>query len=464
MPQSRRSRTLTRAAYARTTGNLLVNDPDGFPSAYPPVWWMGLDSGGGSYPIGPNGPWTHGQAAALPAVTRATSLIVDPIAQSPLKVQELGFGGKPLGTPRWLTDPMLLRPDARFPADLYPAVVKLGRSQFFGDWIRSALWWGVGAFLCVEDETGQPLAGSLRLVAPQMVSTTRAADGTLRWVLGNITELDDMAVFSRDGYLTLGAVTYRIVVLRNPASPVDVEGHSMGVFEMSPGAFQMATQIETYSSGQFRSGVPNGYLKVETPGLQQPQADELKASWMRSHGGDRRSIAVLNATTQFVPINLSPVDVALEQVKRLNIADVAFAFGIDPMMLGASMNNSATYSNVRDYFRQHRDLGIGIWVAAVQDVLTALLPGTQGVKVDLDEFTRAEPAERYAAYQVALNAGVLTVDEVRAMEGLPPLPEQPKPEPPPQLQAPDPSVPDPSAPQAELEPAARAQRIQPWRR
>ena len=330
-----------------------------------------------------------------------------------------------------MTDPMLLRPDARFSEEVYPDVAQLARGTFWSDWIRSAIWWGAGAFICQEDEMGQPLAGSLRLVSPHLLSTERDDQGVLRWVLGDSGAYEDRAVFSRDGYLRLGPVTYRIVVLRNPHSPVDAEGHSMGVFEMSPGAFRLSEQIEGYTSGTFRSGIPAGYLKVQTPGLSQESASELKSAWMRNHGGDRRSIAVLNATTEFVPLNLSPVDAALDQVKRLSIADVAFAFGLDPMTLGAGLNNSATYTNLRDAWANHRDFGLAPWIAAVEDTLTALLPGTQGVKVDLDRFANPPAQERFTAYQTAINAGVLTANECRELEGLPPLPE---PVVPPQLQ------------------------------
>jgi phage portal protein BeeE len=443
---------------------MLVDGPDSWASSYdgpginpsdqpPHIWWMGLDSGGGAYPIGPNGPWSHGQAAGLPAVLRATALIVDPIAQSPLKVAELGFGGKPLGTPRWLTDPMLLRPDSRFPADVWPYAAKLPRSEFWASFLRSALWWGVGAFLCQEDNTGQPLAGSMRLVNPHLLSTERDAGGALVWAL-DAPSGSPRAVFSRDGYLRLGPVRYRIVTLRNPHAETDVDGHTPGVFEACPSAFRLAGQIQSYTSGQFRSGVPNGYLSVLTPGLQEEEANDLRAKWLRHHGGDRRSIAVLSSTVSFTPINLAPIDALLGEVQKLNIADVAYAFSISPEVLGVSLTGSATYANIRDYFRQHSMLGIGLWVAAFQDVLSALLPGTQGVKVDFDAFTRAEPRERYEAYAAAIAAGILTVDEVRELEGLPPLPE-PEPEPvPPELEE--------FVIEEEPQPERRL-RLQPWR-
>lgn len=419
--QPRRSRILERAAYARTTNNFLVNDPDGFPSDFPPaMWWMGLDSGGGAYPIGPNGPWTRGYAAAQPVVTRATSMICGPLTTAPFRVLEQSFGGRPLAAPRWLTDPTLARPDTRFGPQITPAVWRLARPIFWAQWIRSAIWWGLGAFVCEDDQAGAPLAGTLRAIHPGLLASQRDADGVLVWSIGSTADAGGTVEFDRDGFALVGGRVYRIVVLRNPLSPVDSEGMSMGVFAMSPSAFALSATIDTYQAGQFRAGVPNGYLKTSVPGMTSAAATDLKAKWMAAHGGDRRSIAILNSTTEFVPINLSPVDAALDASKRLNIADVAFAFGLDPGTLGAGLNNSATYTNIRDAWENHRDFGLGPWIAAVQDTLSVLLPGSQTVVVNLDGFANPAAGERYSSYAVALDAGILTLDEVRALEGLPP--------------------------------------------
>lgn len=428
---------------------MLVNDPPGFPSAYPPIawlggggygasdWWFGIDSGGGAVPIGPNGPYVNG-AEGQAVVTRATSLIVGPLCAAPYRVVSDGTIGEPQPTPSWLRDPMLLRPDDRMGAAVYPSVLRLSRSSFWGGFVRSSLWYGLGAFIDepgapdVGGRPGPPKAGSCKLVDPRFVTTVRDDDGALHWSID--AGEGDPATFDRDGFLMLGSVTYRLTVLRNPLSPIDTEGMSFGVFAMSPDAFALGSQIHSYMSGTFRSGVPAGYLKTETPGFTQTQADELKAQWMLAHGGDRRSIAVLNATTSFVPLTFSPVDAAIGESKRLSIADVAFAFGEDPVTLNVSLANSATYNNVRDAWVNHRDYALSPWVTALQDTLSALLPGTNGVLVSLDSFAQPSLHDRVETGKTAVDAGLITVDEWRASEGLPPLPE-PVPEPvPPQLQ------------------------------
>lgn len=459
--RARRQQVLTRAQYTRSTGDILVNNPDGWMSdgQHGPVWWLGLDSGGLASPIGPNGPWGFGASAAgLPVVTRATSLITSPLTAAPFRQIDLG-DGSPQTRVRFLTDPMLLRPDARFVDNVYPAVTKLPRSEFWASWIRSACWWGVGGFICQEDQNGLPMAGTLRLVDPALLSTVRDEGGVLVWELSAGTgDPQDDAQFDRDGYLQLGRTVYRLVTLRNPHSPVDSEGRSMGVFEMNPQAFGISRQVGDYTSGTFRSGVPAGYLKVDGAvgsELTRDQADELRVTWMDHHGGDRRSIAVLNAYTEFVPLNLSPVDAALGEVKRLSIADVAYAFALSPDNLSVSLSGSATYSNVRDHFQDLKDFGLAAWIAAVEDVLSALLAGSSGVKVNLDGFANPPAADRFAAYKVAVDMGLLTIEECRQLEGLGPLPEDaPTPQP----------GPVPVDEPAPAPASAAQQRAQAWRR
>ena len=99
-------------------------------------------------------------------------------------------------------------------------------------------------------------------------------------------------------------------------------------------------------AGAFTAGVPAGYLKTSTPNITQDQADALKARWMSQHGG-RRSIAVLNATTEFHPLTWSPVDTEAADFSRLTLSQIALMFGLPAGMLGGPTGDSLTYSTTR---------------------------------------------------------------------------------------------------------------------
>ena len=55
------------------------------------------------------------------------------------------------------------------------------------------------------------------------------------------------------------------------------------------------------------------------------------------------------------------------------------------------------------------------------DALSRLVPARQYVAMDWDSARRSDTASRWGAYGTALAAGFITIDEIRAREGLPPL-------------------------------------------
>jgi HK97 family phage portal protein len=370
------------------------------------LFWIGSAEEDGVSPIGPHGPFPS-TGAALPVVTRAVSLIADPLTFGKLRTRK-SSPDNPAGTLAaewltWLVDPQLLRPDARIGPSPIPAPQKMARSVFWRHFLAQAIGWGRSFLYFLEAADGQPIAGTLRIISAPMVELNE--DG--RWQIGEY-EFDD------DGRRNGG----RLVRLDNPH-------HPEGVFLAHPETFKIAGKIDRYTSSTFNSGVPAGVLKVQSANLTKAQADALKAVWMEAHGGDRRSIAVLNATTDFTALSLSPVDAAVAEVKRLAIADVAFAFGMAPETLGVTLGNSAVYSNVQQWFDGHRDFALSPWIGAFEGCLSQLLPAGTDAEVNLDSYTQPEQAERFASYDIAIKSGVLTVDEARALEGLSPTPIAP---------------------------------------
>jgi HK97 family phage portal protein len=398
-----------RALWTRTDGDLRVNDPS-------QAVWLGSDTWPGV--LTHHNPYTA-TGKIIPAVTRLTALITDPLSAVPWRMVESTVNGAVLPAPRWVADPQLLRQDGRFSGSVLPAVQRQPRSTFWAEWIRSAVWAGTGILAFIEDESGAPMAGSLRCLHPDLVQPVRDTGGSLVWEVGTAEE---RVRTDRDGYLTLGGFTWRLVALRDPHAPVDVDGRAVSLFERHADVFGLTTSIDSYAAGVYRSGVPSGVLQVQTPGLTQETATALKQSWMAAHGGDRRSVAILNASTSFQPLSFSPVDAALIEAKRSSLADLAMAFSLDPAgALGISLGNSATYANVQQHFARLKT-DLLPWIEAVEETLSSLLPQGRGIRLDFSELTRPDPAAHYAALKVAVDAGLLTLDEARNALGLPALP------------------------------------------
>ncbi len=375
-----------RSLWVRTDGDLTVNDPN-------QLVWLGSDTLPGLLA----GPLT--EAHRLPAVVRATSLIVSPLTAAPFKLIEDATGAQ-LPTPRWVADPHLLRPDGRTGIQGLPHARRLTRSGFWREIVRSAIWYGVGAFIFAVDGQGAPQAGTLRQIHPGSLSVS--PDG--RWVLGASTA--GQIEFDHEGRLRLGPVEYRIAVMRNPLSPADNEGGlPLGVFGLTPAAFKSAAAVERYITGTFSSGVPSGYLKSTTPGLDQSKADHLKERWMAAHGGVERSVAVLPHTVDYTPISYKPVDAEATQIFRLSVGQVAMAFGLPPEVMGVSLANSMTYQNIGDAWTRLKAFGLRTWIDELDEVVSSLVPFGQSIHVDLTEFENVTTPDREPAEQQTPDTG-----------------------------------------------------------
>lgn len=422
MPPPRRRNT--REKYSRTNqphGDLLVQDnPD--LNDEPAIWYIGTDDFRQLF--------SPSQAGTLSAVTRATSLIVNTLAASKWRTLKAGSEQFPrsslteMPSPRWLSDPMLARPDDRFPASPAAAAKTLSRPAFWGEWIRSALLRGQG-YLLFEDSDfdGRPVAGSMKIINPDYVTPLwNSAEGYVHRRIGSY-QSGEYVETDRDGYITLDNTRFRLIELRNPLSPVDDLGMAQGVLEMHARELGLAAQATEYAAGMFQSGVPAGYLKVNKPIVSEAQASALQTKWMNRHGSARRKIAVLNSWTDFHAVQLSAQDQQLIQSRQFSLNDIANAFGVPGYFLGASEGGSLTYATVESRSLDFRAYTLLSWCSAVEEVLSSLMPTGQYVEIDLRTLLRADLKTRYESYHMALEDKWLTVDEVRQLEGLGPMNE-----------------------------------------
>lgn len=372
--------------------DVLLNDPDGWEVDQPWLWWLGpagSDGSGGPYgnPLQP----MEGDPRALsslPGVTRCTSIICDTIAGLPWHVIRGDY--EQLPTPDWISDPQATRIDGRvIGSDVLD--VRLSAVEFWAQWIVAALWLGDGyVYAPVRDASGAPKPPLWQL-HPSLVTI----DAGAYWV-------GDVPLPSES-------------ILHLRGMPPYFNGHGRGVIDVHGLDLGLAATVRSYASGVFASGVPAGYLKSSQPNMTAESAADLKAAWLKQHGGAQRSIAVLNATTDFTPVAISPVDAQLNTAREWSLRDTALAFGLPPYMLGVP-GDSSTYANVESRMIELRTFSLLPWQRRIESCLNAEFPRGTGLKIASDGLLRADTRSRYESYKIALETGFMTVDEVRALE------------------------------------------------
>jgi HK97 family phage portal protein len=385
-----RRQVSTNILTATDMRDVLHNDPDGWEVEQPWLQWTGSTTFGN--PI----PGAFGNSyGSIPAVDRATQLIVGTLATLPWHVYR--DETERLPTPDWIADPQALRLDGRVVDPGETPETRMSNVDFWGQWILNALWWGDGfVYAPTRDAFGAP--------KPPM------------WLLPPAdVELRDGRYHVGDIELAVGSVIH----LRGKWPIVD--GRGTGVLHAFADQLGVAVKLWDYVGGAFTSGVPAGYLKSSQPSMTQEQADLLKARWLSQHGGVRRSIAVLNATTDFTPLTWSPVDLAAVDFSKITVGQIALMFGVPANLLGAPSGDSNTYANIESRMLEFKQLSLQQWIVSAEAVLTAQLPRATELRIEVDGLLRSDTKTRFDTYAIAVDKGILSVDEIRALESRPPM-------------------------------------------
>ena len=98
-------------------------------------------------------------------------------------------------------------------------------------------------------------------------------------------------------------------------------------------------------------------------------------------------------------------------------SQIARVYGVPPEMIVGEAGNSLTYANVEQRSLDFLTYAINPWLVRLDHALGRLLPSTLTVKLNADALLRSTTLERYQAHKVALDAGFMTIDEVRAVGG-----------------------------------------------
>lgn len=210
-------------------------------------------------------------------------------------------------------------------------------------------------------------------------------------------------------------VTDRIEHLKLFSRPGDLRGVSPIAAAYKDIA--AAIELRDYATNWFSAaGVPTGILTTNAM-LTAAEGEAITNNWHNKQ--QNRQVAVLGNGFGYQQVALSPKDALFTEVQNQAVQSIARLFGIPARLLITSVPGSSdTYSNLQDeqrVFYRHTLTG---FTDVIADAFSNCLPRGTRVEFDFEHLFKSDVAERYNYYKTGVDGGWLTIDEVRAKEGL----------------------------------------------
>jgi|694.fasta_scaffold132253_3 HK97 family phage portal protein len=199
-----------------------------------------------------------------------------------------------------------------------------------------------------------------------------------------------------------------------------------GPLQRHKDTLKAAWDLNNYFANWFdNSAIPTGILNTESH-INQEQAQTLLEAFLESQR--TRTPAVMGYGMKYEGLTLDPEAAQFLENQKFMARQIALMFGIPSQYLSLSIESSGlAYTNTNlDRTKLYED-GLQQYITRIEQALSDLLPRGQYAKFNLTSFLRPDNKTRYESYAIAINSGIMTVNEARELEGMPPLaePEQP---------------------------------------
>lgn len=326
-------------------------------------------------------------ALSLVPVSRATSVLETAIMQIPVNVYR---GNEQLTTPLWLDTPDIEN--------------QISQAEWLGTTLIHMATFGNAYWLVKRGQRGIVNITNLH---PTDVSVSTDETGKIYYLYGS------KRYSSRD-----------IKHLKLWHSPNATSLLGEGPIQRHKGVLRSALDLHNYADNWFRmAAVPTGTLTT-SEFLSAEVAKANKDAFIASQ--QERSIAVLSSGLKYDNIALNPEEAQFLENQKFITRQIAMMFGVPTLYLGLGVEGQGmTYVNGNEDRAKLYEDGLQQYIVRIQQAITDLLPRGQYAEFNLTEFLRPNQKTRYESYAIGLTNNFLTVPEVREMEGMSEITEQP---------------------------------------
>lgn len=318
-------------------------------------------------------PVNRASAMQIASVAKGRNLICTSVARMPL--QAITNGDPVTNTPELLSQ------------------LELGVPNFITlSWTVDSMLFHGRAFWVVTERAQDGSPKHIRFVPESKLETK---EGILVKAFGKAVAAADVIRFdaNNEGFLSYGAAVIR-------------ESHEIEAAAREAGA----------------SPVPSIVLKGKTD-LAAEDVQGMLSQWSANRRKRGGSVSYVNESVDVESMGQHSENLLID-ARNVASLQVARALGLPSWAVDASAaGQSLNYQNQSSRNRELIDALTG-FMLSIEQTLSLFMPAGTEIKFDTTELLKGDTKERYDAYAVAINSGVLTANEARSYENLPPLEEK----------------------------------------
>ncbi|MDF3842679.1 phage portal protein [Pseudomonas citronellolis] len=340
-------------------------------------------------------------ALGLPILQNCVTLLAESIAQLPLELyQRKGEGQREAASNHPLYDVLRYQPNG------FQTPYELRECEQMAVGLRG------NAYTLIE-RRGDGNVSALWPLHSDKVVVYKGADLLPYYQVGNFPDRLPMRMVHHVRWHTRNHYT--------GVSPIEQHAEAVG----------LALAVRQYTGKTMANGTSvSGVIERprEAPAIKdQAGIDRIVDQWGEKYGGmdNAKKVALLQEGMTFKPISMTNVDADIVNILKLSGVDVARIYKIPLPMVNDL--DKANYNTIEQLLIHFVVFGLLPWVkrheqSMMRDFLLPQDRRTYFIEFNLSGLLRGDQKSRYEAYAIGRQWGWLSVNDIRRLENMPPVP------------------------------------------
>lgn len=332
----------------------------------------------------------------LASVYRAVSLIAGSIASLPMRTIVTNADGHSDRAGSWLDTPAGPGKDVMTAYEFKETV--LCHLLLHGNAYLGHVYGGAGQIIGLLPIHPMAVTPEIQRETGIKYFTVSLADGTRRVFFSD--QLTHIPALSLDGIKGLSPIT----LARN-------------VFSTTMAGEQAAARM--FGNGMMIAGLVSADDDISKDEALEIKSDIRQRIQGTANAGD---VVLINRKLKFDKWSMSAEDAQFLQSRAFQVEEVARWFGLQPMHLGQTDKQTSWGTGVQEQNRGLARYVLEPWTTRIQERLSRLVSSGKKVEFDYTAFVQPDPETEINLLIAQYEAGLLTLNEVRKIRNLPPLP------------------------------------------